>query len=228
MSEKRAGKNYQAVIFDLDGVICNTDQYHYLAWKAIAEELGVYFDEKINSRLRGVSRKESLEIILELYEGVISEDQKNHYMEKKNTLYRRYLEELTEQDLDPQVKATMDAIRNRGLKLAVGSSSKNTALILERLGLKDYFDAVADGNDIAHSKPDPEVFLLASAKIKILPEHCLVVEDARAGLIAAAAAGMDSAAIGDAAHCGPSQQQLAEYTLVKFADLLAIVICYQI
>jgi len=223
MSEKKAGKKYQAVIFDLDGVICHTDHYHYLAWKAIADELGVYFDEKINSRLRGVSRSESLEIILELYEGVLSADQKKDLMEKKNSIYRRYLKELTEQDLEAQVKSTMDAVRSRGLKLAVGSSSKNTALILERLGLKDYFDAVADGNEILHSKPDPEVFLLASAKIHIAPEQCLVVEDARAGLLAAAAAGMDGAAIGEAAHCSPSDQQIAKYSLEKFSDLLAIV-----
>lgn len=223
MSENRAGQKYQAVIFDLDGVICHTDQYHYLAWKAIADELGIYFDEKINSRLRGVSRSESLEIILELYGGVVSADQKKYYMDKKNSIYRRYLEELTLQDLDPQIKSTMDAIRNKGLKLAVGSSSKNTALILERLGLKDYFDAVADGNEILHSKPDPEVFLLASTKLGIAPVHCLVVEDAKAGLVATAAAGMDSAAIGAAANCSPSEQQLAEYTLEKFSDLLVIV-----
>ena len=223
MFENRAAQEYQAVIFDLDGVICHTDQYHYLAWKAIAEELGVYFDEKINSRLRGVSRSESLEIILELYEGVISADQKKDLMEKKNLVYRRYLEELSLQDIDPLIKSTMDAIRNKGLKLAVGSSSKNTGLILEKLGLKDYFDAVADGNEVLHSKPDPEVFLLASEKLGIAPVHCLVVEDARAGLLAAASAGMDGAAIGEAAHCRPSEQKIAKYTLEKFSDLLAIV-----
>ena len=223
MFENRAAKKYQAVIFDLDGVICHTDQYHYLAWKVIAEELGVYFDEKINSRLRGVSRSESLEIILELYEGVISADQKKDLMEKKNLVYRRYLEELSLQDIDPLIKSTMDAIRNKGLKLAVGSSSKNTGLILEKLGLKDYFDAVADGNEVLHSKPDPEVFLLASEKLGIAPVHCLVVEDAKAGLVAAAAAGMDSAAIGAAANSSPSEQQIAKYTLERFSDLVAIV-----
>lgn len=210
---------YQCIIFDLDGVICHTDKYHYQAWKTVADELGIYFDETINNRLRGVSRKESLEIILERYDGVMAEETKEHYLEKKNEIYRRLLEKMTEADLADETKRTLKALKERGFLLAIGSSSKNAGMILDHLGLGDFFDAVSDGNVITHSKPDPEVFLRAADMVHTESGSCLVVEDAVAGLQAAKAGGMDCAAIGDA-----GESELADYRLRRFSDLLDCVV----
>lgn len=205
---------YKAVIFDLDGVICHTDKYHYMAWKQVADELGVYFDEQINDRLRGVSRMESFEIILERYEGRMSEEEKLRYTEKKNEAYKELLKNMSPSDLAEEVKETLDALRRKGLKLAIGSSSKNAGFILKQLGLGDYFDAVSDGNNITRSKPDPEVFVKAAQLLAESPGDCLVVEDAKAGLEAARAGGMECAAIGDACSCG-----IAAWKLGTFSDL---------
>ena len=206
---------YKGIIFDLDGVICSTDHYHYLAWKALADELGVYFDETINNRLRGVSRMASLEIVLENYSGQMSPEEKTAAAEKKNAIYRQLLGQMSPADLSDEVKQTLDQLRAKGLLLAIGSSSKNAKYILERIGLGDYFDRISDGTNITRSKPDPEVFLKAAEFLALPPEDCLVVEDAKAGIEAASAAGMDSAAIGDAVSCG-----LATYNLTRFSDLL--------
>ncbi len=210
-------KKYKGIIFDLDGVICFTDHYHYLAWKAIADKKGIYFDEVINNRLRGVSRMESLEIILERCDETLTQDEKNALAEEKNGIYKELLKNMGPSDLSAEVKDTLDALRARGLKLAIGSSSKNTQFILERIGLKGYFDAVSDGNNITNSKPDPEVFLKAAQFIHEEPEDCLVIEDAYAGIDAACAGGFDSAAIGDA-----SAYEKSTYRLNSFSDLLAI------
>ncbi len=209
---------YQAVIFDLDGVICFTDQYHYMAWKMIADELGIYFDEKINNRLRGVSRMESLEIILERYDKVLSQEEKLALAEKKNKIYVELLGEMNKEDLPGEVKETLDRLRAEGIQLAIGSSSKNAKFILERLGLDHYFDAVSDGTNISKSKPDPEVFLKAAEFLHKNPRECLVVEDAKAGIMAARAGGFDSAGLGEAAICGE-----ATYGMDSFGDLLKIV-----
>lgn len=208
---------YKAVIFDLDGVICHTDMYHYQAWKQIADELGIYFDEEINNRLRGVSRMESFEIILERYEGTMSLEDKVVYTTRKNEAYKELLKNMSPADLSPEVKETLDGLRAKGLKLAIGSSSKNAGFILERLGLDGYFDAVSDGNNITRSKPDPEVFVKAAQLVGEASGDCLVVEDAKAGLEAAIVGGMDCAAMGDAVASG-----LATYDLTEFSDLLKI------
>lgn len=208
---------YKAIIFDLDGVICHTDKYHYQAWKAVADKLGIYFDEVINNRLRGVSRMESFEIILERYDAEMSEEDKIRYATEKNEIYKELLKNMTPEDLSPEVKDTLDALRSAGAVLAIGSSSKNARFILERLGLGDYFDAISDGNNITNSKPDPEVFVKAAQYVGQDPKDCLVVEDAKAGLEAAIAGGMDCAAIGDAVKCG-----LGTYNLDTFADLLKV------
>lgn len=209
---------YKAIIFDLDGVICHTDHYHYLAWKQLADKIGVYFDETINNRLRGVSRMDSLEIILERWEGApLPEEEKNRLAEEKNDNYKELLKQMSEKDLSQEVKDTLEHLRTRGLQLAIGSSSKNARFILSQIGLGDYFDAISDGNNITRSKPHPEVFLMAAKYLNINPGECLVVEDAKAGVDAAKAAGMDSAAIGDA--FGYSQ---ATYNLFTFSKLIQI------
>lgn len=211
-------KKYDGVIFDLDGVICFTDHYHYLAWKALADSLGIDFDESKNDRLRGVSRMESLEIVLEGYHGApLSDAEKTALADRKNALYRQSLQTMSPKDLSDEVRDTLNELRARGLKLAIGSSSKNTPLILERIGLAGFFDAVSDGNNITRSKPDPQVFTMAAEMLCLPAEKCLVVEDALAGLQAAAAGGFASAGLGPAAQSGK-----ATYSLHSFRDLLDI------
>ena len=194
---------FDAIIFDLDGVICFTDEYHYKAWKKMADEMGIPFDREINNRLRGVSRMASLEIILEKYDGpALSDEEKTKLAEKKNDLYRLSLHEMSTADLSAEVKETLDGLRAMGLKLAIGSSSKNAPFILGQIGLGNYFDAVSDGNNITRSKPDPEVFVKAAEMLGIPPERCLVVEDAVSGAEAGHAGGMKVACVGDAAKNG--------------------------
>ena len=206
-----------AIIFDLDGVICFTDKYHYQAWKELADREGIYFDEKINDRLRGVSRMQSLDIILERASREYTEEEKESMAAMKNESYVKLLENMSTKDLSDKVKNTLDELRHRGYKLAIGSSSKNTKKILKQIGLVDYFDAISDGTNITKSKPDPEVFLKAADMVEEKPQNCLVVEDAAAGIDAACAGGFLSAGIGDAAaHEGVT------YPIRTFGELLSI------
>lgn len=207
-------EKYQGIIFDLDGVICHTDRYHYLAWKALADRLGICFNEKINNRLRGVSRMESLEIILSNSGRVYTDTEKDKLANEKNENYRRSLAQMTPENLSPEVKGTLDFLRKSGCRLAIGSSSKNAGFILERIGLDGYFDAVVDGNQISHAKPDPEVFRCAARRLGLAPENCLVVEDALVGIEAAVRAGCDAAGMGDA-----RKSSLAKYHLAAFSEL---------
>ena len=208
---------YAGIIFDLDGVICSTDHYHYLAWKALADRLGIEFNETINNRLRGVSRMESLEIILEKSTKVYTDEEKVAFATEKNDIYRELLKQMSTADLSSEVKETLDALRAAGHKLAIGSSSKNTPFILGQLGLGDYFDAISDGNNITRSKPDPEVFVKAAQMLCIPCEECLVVEDAVSGAQAGHAGGMKVACVGDAAA-----EKAGDYNLTSFRDLLEV------
>ena len=200
---------YQAIIFDLDGVICRTDQYHYLAWKQVADELGIPFDEQVNERLRGVSRMASFDIILERYNGTMSDEEKIHWTDKKNEIYKSMLTQMGPDDMLEGVADTLHKLRAMELDLAIGSSSRNTKFILGQLGLSDFFD----------SKPDPEVFVKATEFLNRAPAECLVVEDAEAGLQAATAGGMDSAAFGEIAI----RSGLGTWNLERFSDLIGIV-----
>ena len=210
--------NIQGIIFDLDGVICSTDEYHYQAWKALADRLGIPFDRERNNLLRGVSRMQSLDIILEKSDKVYSGIQKQAFAEEKNNLYRALLGQMSPADLSDEVRDTLFELRARSLKLAIGSSSKNTPYILERIGLDGFFDAVSDGNNITHSKPNPEVFIKAAQMIGLEPSVCMVVEDAHAGVEAAVNGGFTCAAMGDA-----KDDSRASWHLGSFADLLSIV-----
>ena len=207
-------KKMKAFIFDLDGVIVFTDKFHYQAWKKMADEMEIYFDEKINNRLRGVSRADSLEIILERYEGEpLSAEKKAELMEEKNNTYRELLKTMTRDDVTDQVRNTLKKLH----KLALGSSSKNAKFILEKVELLDAFDEISDGNNITHSKPHPEVFLKAAEFLGEKPEDCVVVEDAYAGIDAAKAAGMEAVGIGDAA-----EYEKSDYKIQNFEELLKI------
>ena len=208
-----------AVIFDLDGVICFTDKYHYLAWKGLADRLGIYFDENINNRLRGVSRMASLDIILERADKTYTAEEKEAFAAEKNAAYVELLQQMSPEDLSDEVKETLDALRTAGYKLAIGSSSKNTKLILSRIGLGNFFDAISDGTNITRSKPDPQVFLMAADMLGEKPQDCVVVEDAKAGIQAAFDGGFRSAGIGEAAeHPGVT------WPIQRFGDLKAILI----
>jgi len=210
----------KAVIFDLDGVIVSTDEYHYEAWKMIADEEKIYFDRKINEQLRGVSRMESLEIILRKSERAYKQEEKNQLAEKKNEFYKVLLNNITPADILPGVAKILEGLKERNIKIAIGSSSKNTPIILERIGLHNYFDAVADGNSIKNSKPDPEVFLLAAEKLQIEPKDCLVVEDADAGVEAALAGKMKVVGVGSAASNEKATFKMKDLTSFDFDKIL--------
>ncbi|MFR4351269.1 MAG: beta-phosphoglucomutase [Roseburia sp.] len=202
-------------IFDLDGVIVFTDRFHYQAWKQMADRIGIYFDETINNRLRGVSRMESLEIILERYEGKpLSAEEKEQLAEEKNETYRRLLNSMMPGDVSDEVRATLAALKDAGYLLAIGSSSKNAKFILERVALTGAFDAISDGTNITRSKPDPEVFLKAAEFLGLQAAECGVIEDAYAGIDAAKVANMTAIAIGDA-----TSYEKADFRLSTFADL---------
>ena len=207
----------KAVILDLDGVICSTDEYHYLAWKALADRLGIYFDRKINERLRGVSRMASLDIVLERSEKQYSDEEKLAFAEEKNAMYRSLLDRMSPADLSDDVKTTLEALRERGYLLAIGSSSKNTKHILKQIGLEGFFDAVSDGTNISRSKPDPEVFLCAAEYLSVEPEKCIVIEDAVAGIQAAHRGNMPAAGIGPAVEYAET-----DYRIAAISDLLNI------
>lgn len=208
----------EGVVFDLDGVLVSTDELHYRGWKALADREGIPFDRTVNHRLRGVSRMESLQIILEASTKVYADAAKVEMAAFKNDVYVRSLEAITPKDLLPGVPAVLAALKARRLPVAIGSSSKNARLILRRLGLQDAFDAIVDGNDISRSKPDPEVFLKAALRLGIAPARCLVVEDAVAGIRAAAAAGMIPVGIGDAVNSPEARYRLA--SILELIDLL--------
>lgn len=188
----------KGVIFDLDGVIVSTDELHYKAWKRMTDREGIYFDEEINHRLRGVSRMHSLEIILEKANRLYSEPEKIELAKYKNDYYVTLLDTLTEGDILPSIKETLAKLKSKNIKIAIGSSSKNAKKILKHIGLYEMFDAISDGNNITYSKPNPEVFLKASDMLELLPNQCAVVEDALSGIEAAKAAGMTAYATGDA------------------------------
>lgn len=206
------------MIFDLDGVLVTTDQYHYRAWKEIADEAGIAFDQETNNRLRGVSRAQSLEIILEKTGKVYLAKEKLSMAERKNEIYKRLIRSISRQDILPEAEETLVELRARGIRTALGSSSRNAVFILEQTGLSKYFDAVSDGNGLQKSKPDPEVFERAARLLGVTCTDCLVVEDAGAGIEAAKAAGMYAAGIGDAQKSGK-----CDFRIERLSEIPAIV-----
>ncbi|MBR5044516.1 MAG: beta-phosphoglucomutase [Clostridia bacterium] len=205
----------KAVLFDLDGVIVSTDRCHYRAWKRMADEEGIYFDEKINDRLRGVSRMASLEIVLERASRSYTDDEKAALAARKNDYYRDLIRELTPSDILPGAMENLNELKENGILVAVGSSSKNTPLILRRIGLDAFFDAVSDGNNISHSKPDPEVFLKAAEMLGADPADCLVVEDADAGIEAGRRGGMKTLSVKGARGADYFAPDLSDYSIFR-------------
>lgn len=210
----------KAVIFDLDGVIVSTDECHYQAWKRLADEEHIPFDRQDNQRQRGVSRMESLDILLQKAEKTYDDMQKAQMAERKNNYYRNLLGNLSSVDILPGVMELLERLKNTAIKIAVASSSKNTPYILEKIGLSNYFDAVADGNEIHKSKPDPEVFLLAAKKLGVPPPDCVVVEDAKAGIDAALAGGMKAVGVGFAMQYEKANYRAENLRTISLEEIL--------
>lgn len=186
----------KGMIFDLDGVIVTTDEYHYNAWKELADELSIPFTKTDNERLKGVSRMASLDIILSLGTKTYSHEEKMTFAKLKNDRYVASIDKMTSSAILPGVEGFLIKAREAGIKISLGSASKNAMRILNRLNLTQYFDAIVDGNHVTHAKPDPEVFLKGAKALSLSPEECVVFEDAKAGIEAAKAGGMIAVAIG--------------------------------
>ncbi len=204
----------KACLFDLDGVIVDTAKYHYIAWKELADKLGFDFTTKDNERLKGVSRMESLDILLELGGITMSEEEKTNHAKEKNDRYCKLIETMGPEEVLPGVKAFLIELRNNNIKIGLGSSSKNARTILKKVGLTEYFDTIIDGSNITNAKPHPEVFLSGAETLGIGPAHCVVFEDAEAGIQAAINANMKSVGI------GPSETlKKADFTILSFKDM---------
>ena len=213
----------KAFIFDLDGVIVDTAKYHYLAWKKIANELGIKFTHEHNELLKGVSRVRSLDIILGLGQVDASQEQKNQWLIQKNEEYLTYLVDMDSNEILPGVMSVLEFLKANQQPIALGSASKNARPILEKTGILSYFDVIVDGNDVSNAKPDPEVFLQAAQKLGISNENSIVFEDSVAGIQAANIAAMKSIGIGDAAILNEAKYNFKDFTFIDKAFLNSLI-----
>jgi kojibiose phosphorylase len=209
----------RGVIFDLDGVLTDTAEYHYQAWQRLADEEGIPFDREANEALRGVSRRESLISIIG--DRKYSEAQIQEMMDRKNGYYIELIHHMTPQDLLPGAIALLDELRQAGIKTAIGSASKNAHTVVELLGIADKVDAIADGYSVEQPKPAPDLFLHAAKELGLQPSQCVVVEDAAAGVEAAKAGGMLAVGLGPVARVGAAHVVLPGLGSVTWADLKA-------
>lgn len=207
-------KKIAACLFDLDGVLVDTARYHFLAWKKLAEELGIEFTLEHNELLKGVSRMDSLNIILNLGKLHLPQEKKNELADQKNKVYLEYIMQMDDDEILPGVKEFLTDLRRKNIGIALGSASKNAPLILERLKIENLFDAVIDGTKVSKAKPDPEVFLKGAEALAVNPEECIVFEDAIAGIDAACNAGMMSVGVGD-----PQTLSRANLVIPGFSEL---------
>ena len=213
----------KAFIFDLDGVIVDTAKYHYLAWKKIANELGIEFTHEHNELLKGVSRVRSLDIILGLGQVDASQEQKNQWLIQKNEEYLTYLVDMDQSEILPGVMSVLEFLKANQQPIALGSASKNARPILEKTGILSYFDVIVDGNDVSNAKPDPEVFLQAAQKLGISNENSIVFEDSVAGIQAANIATMTSIGIGDATILNEAKYNFKDFTFIDEAFLNSLI-----
>lgn len=209
--------NKKAFIFDLDGVIVDTAKYHFLAWQKIANELDIDFTLEHNELLKGVSRIRSLDIILELGKVTASQEDKNKWLIQKNEEYLTYLVDMDQSELLPGVLTMLQYLKEKNQPIALGSASKNARPILEKTGIRHYFDAVVDGNDVTNAKPDPEVFLMAAKLLNIKPEDSIVFEDSVAGVQAANIGNMTSVGIGEASTLHEAKYIFTDFTAIDTA-----------
>jgi beta-phosphoglucomutase len=208
-----------ACIFDLDGVIVDTAHYHFLAWKRLARELGYELTLADNENLKGVSRMKSLEIVLELGGVTATEHEKELMANKKNTWFNDYVERMMPEEIFPGVRKLIVDLKKNGIKVGLASSSKNARTVIQLLHIQHEFDAIVDGTMIEHSKPHPEIFLLAAKKLGVRPDECVVFEDAEAGVAAALAAGMKCVGVGDAQQLNKAHEIVAKTADFKISEL---------
>jgi beta-phosphoglucomutase len=205
-------------IFDLDGVITDTAEYHFRSWKKLADEEGIPFTREDNERLRGVSRRDSLMLLLK---GRTYPEQKlEEMMDRKNRYYREFIKEITPRDLLPGAKELLEEIRAAGFKSALGSASKNASAVVDRLGIRNLFDAIADGYSVQRQKPAPDLFLYAAKELGLPPATCVVVEDAKAGIEAAHAGGFHSLGLGPCERVGEAEAVFPSLQGVHLRDVL--------
>ncbi|WP_431124592.1 beta-phosphoglucomutase [Flagellimonas flava] len=205
-------------IFDLDGVITDTAELHYKAWKNLADEMGWDFDYEINDKLRGISRMDSIKVILDHNQASLNEETLAELATKKNDIYVASLDEMTSEDYLPGAKELLTHLRTEGFNVALGSASKNAIKVLQQLNANMYFDVIGDGNSVSKSKPEPDIFLYGSEKMKLQPDECIVFEDAESGIDAAKAGGFYSVGIGPKERVGHADlrfDSMAEATLFE-------------
>jgi len=212
----------RAVIFDLDGVLTDTAIYHFYAWKALADELGIHFTEQDNEQLKGVDRLGSLRWILQQGGLTLSESEETRLMQQKNAHYLKLIDHITPDNLYPGVAALFADLKQRAIKIGLASASKNAAFVVERLGIAAQFDYIADANQVVNSKPDPEVFLLAAKGLGVPPEHCIGVEDALAGIEAINRAGMKAIGIGDAKVLSGAIRVYSSVKAITLKELISV------
>lgn len=205
-------ENIKAFILDLDGIITETSEYHYQGWKRLAEEEGIDFSRKDNEKLRGVSRRQSLEILLG--EREVSEKEKKEMMNRKNKYYQNLINRMDEKDLLPGSEKLLKDLKNRGFKLAVASSSKNARTVIDNLGINHFFDTISDGHTVENTKPAPDIFLITAEKLQVKPEACVVIEDASSGIKGANTAGMITVGVGPEERVGD-----ADYRFDRVKDI---------
>ena len=204
----------KACIFDLDGVIVDTAKYHYQAWNTIAQKLGFEFTWEENEQLKGVSRVDSLDIILHIGNITISQEEKQKYLVEKNEIYLDLIKNMNPSEILPGVQDFLTELKEREIKIALGSASKNARPILERVGLIDHFEAIVDGNEVVNGKPDPEVFVKGATALGVDCKEAVVFEDSKSGITAANHGGFRSVGIGL-----PNVLDEAEYVIPGFADV---------
>lgn len=208
----------KACIFDLDGVIVDTAKYHFLAWRRLALELGSDLTEADNEKLKGVSRMQSLQIILDLAKINVSKERKEALATRKNDWFVEYIEAMKPDEIFPGVKQLISSLKKKGIKVALASSSKNAPRVVELLGISSLFDVIVDGSMIIDTKPDPEIFLLTAQKLAVKPADCVVFEDAEAGVEAALRAGMKCVGVGSE-NLAKANRVVAQTAEFKVEDL---------
>ena len=214
--------NIKACIFDLDGVIVDTAKYHFVAWRRLANELGIDFTEKENEQLKGVSRKTSLELILKWGGLSIKEEEKEALTDRKNDWYLEHIEKMGPEEILPGITLFLESLKSKGIKIGLGSASKNAPLILKQVKLIDYFETIIDGTQVINGKPHPEVFLKGAAALKVLPNQCIVFEDAEKGVEAALEGGMIAVGVGEEEILGHAHYVVPNFKNIQYEVLLEI------
>ena len=212
--------NIKAIIFDLDGVLTNTSEYHYKAWKRLADELDITFNRETNEKLRGIPRKKSLEIMLGGL--TVTEEEKKRLMEVKNRYYVEYLIQMTPDDILPGALELLQETRESGIKIGIGSSSENAKTVINKLKLESFIDAISDGNSVDNPKPAPDLFLHCAANLGVSPKEAIVVEDAESGVEAALNGGFWVIGLGPESRVGKAHIVFPDFENVHLKDFINI------